>query len=332
MSSKPHITFIIPGLFQPLKLWRQDFAFQPVAESLLALCASTRSESLPVTGLENTLFHLLGHPVDAGVPFAYYRYQLDFGAAPQQEVMCADPVLLQGGIDQVTLHPVLPVLSADEAADLLKLLNAHLAEDHLQLVAQHPQRWYLLGQGGHKPFPEQTTPLSQARGQNIFQLLPEGNRAYWHRLLNELQMLLHDRGAANAVWFWGEADPGRIASAPLQQGWQVPAITLTASMGAAAVQADAVNAADFRALASAETTVVVLENLLVAAVSDDTSQWQQALDHLEARWLLPALQAWQKGQCTISLTACDGRLLHCQQTPAWKFWQNRTVNWEQLAG
>ncbi len=333
MPTSPHLHFFIPGLFQPLDLWRKDFAFQPVAASLLRLCAAVEVEHLPVQGLENTLFQQCGHPAEAEIPYAYYRYLLDFGVPPEQPLLCADPVFLQSGHDQVVLHPELPSLTTQEVATLLTLLNHHLAEDGLQLVAKHPQRWYLLGERVHGATPLRTVPLSQAFGQSIFPLLPQGDKRYWHRLSNEIQMLLHtsDIPAVNALWLWGATTPSALP--PLQKGgWGgFLGLTPTAQLMALATNTPhqpAQKLADCQLKSG--TYAIILEDLLLPSVSDNMQNWQQALDAIEENWLAPALAGMKSAKFSVSLTACDGRTLHCQPTPAWKFWQTKSASWEQL--
>lgn len=333
LANTPHVQLVIPGLWQPLALWRKDFNFRPAAPSLLRLCANHRSESLAVQGLENTLFHLHGHAAATDIPFAYHRYRLDFGVPPALPLLCADPVFLKSGLDSVVMQPVLPSLPADELATLLALLNQHLVEDGLQLVAHHPQRWYLMGERVQGDVPLRTVPLSQALGQSIFPLLPRGDKRYWHRLLNEIQMLLHTREnpAVNALWLWGAANPALLPA--LQTGEQQTFVgaSVTAQVMALATAASYQAATQFADVPlTAGHYTVVLEDLHPCSVADDLQGWQQALADLETAWFAPAFHAMQSGQCSISVTACDGRLLHCQRPSPWKFWGTRPATWEQL--
>lgn len=332
MSAKPHVCFFIPGLFQPLKLWRKDFAFQPEAGHLLRLCANARMESLPVIGLENTLFQHSGFPVAGEMPFAYYRYWLDFGTPPEQPLLCADPVWLQSGIDQVLLRPELPPLTGQEMETLLALLNPHLEDDGLRLAATHPQRWYLLGErAGEAGL--RTTPLSQALGQGIFPLLPQGDKRYWHRLLNEIQMLLHTGGvpAVNALWLWGAANPAALPPPPADGQGEVVGQSAAAQILAVATRSRPQAASRLMdcALGSGDCRIV-LEDLLVPAAVDGLQSWRQALDALEENWFAPALAGAMGGRFSVSLSACDGRIFHCQPVPPWQFWRRQQADWGQL--
>jgi hypothetical protein len=182
--------------------------------------------------------------------------------------------------------------------------------------------------------PLQTVPLSQALGQSIFPLLPQGDKRYWHRLLNEIQMLLHtsEHPAVNALWLWGAANP--TALPPLAAGEQQTFVgaSVTAQVMALATAASYQPASRFADVPfTAGHYRVVLEELHTLSVADDVHAWQQALADLESAWFAPAFRALQSGQCSISVTACDGRLLHCQRQPLWKFWGTRTTTWEQLS-
>lgn len=323
------LQFVVPGLFQPLHLWRADFAFEPVAPHLLRLCAGARPVTLAVRGLENTLFAALGHSAADELPFAYYRYCLDFGAPPTQPLGCADPVWMRSGIDQVTLNADLPDFDPAAAMQLQAILNKHLAEDGLRLVSQHPQRWYLLGEALSGATAPRTVPLSQALGQSVFALLPQHNRRYWHRLLNEIQMLLHDNPhGVNVLWLWGVSDCAQ--SPPLTPRWDsvignsVTAQTLALAANVPYQAATALAQTDY----ASGNHLVILEDLALPALGDNPTVWQTALDALQAAWFEPALAYARSGQ--VILNSADGREWHCQPPAAWRFWLPSSASWVQL--
>lgn len=323
------LEFVVPGLFQPLRLWRSDFAFEPAAPSILRLCAGARCVAVPVQGLENTLFAALGHCTDDELPFAYYRYCLDFGVPPTEPLVCADPVWMCSGIDQVTLNATLPTPDHAAATQLQALLNAHLAQDGLRLVSQHPQRWYLLGSALTGETAPRTVPLSQALGQSVFALLPQRNRRYWHRLLNEIQMLLHDNPhGINALWLWGVSDcaqpPGLTPRWDSVIGNSVTAQTVALAANVPYQAATALAQTDY----ASGKHLVILEDLALPALGDNPTVWQTALDALQTAWFEPALVYARNGQVTLS--SADGREWHCQPPAAWQFWQPRLASWAQL--
>jgi hypothetical protein len=114
-------------------------------------------------------------------------------------------------------------LSGEEAAAMCASLNGHFSGQGMEFVAPHPQRWYVRLEA----LPNmQTTPLSQVIGNDVRMLLPVGNdAAHWHRVFNEIQMLLHahpvndareahGEPTVNSVWFWGA---GNIENISLQK-------------------------------------------------------------------------------------------------------------------
>lgn len=302
----------------------------PVAPALLGLCAQATPSTFPVQGLEATLFHRYGHLATV-TSFAYYRYWLDVGEAPTAPVLCADPVSLHSGIDQVLLKADLPQLAPDEVQSVLALLNPHLAQDDLQLLAPHPQRWYLQGESiADRAL--RTVPLSQVRGQSIFPHLPQGDKRYWHRLLNEIQMLLHSAGtAANGLWLWGEASPNVAGLA--QRGIHTGFIgsSTTAQVMALATQQPYYPATTLAGDDGVGCYGIVLEDLLLSAANDDYQSWQQVLQRLEADWFAPALAGMRKGKYQVRLTACDGRFWHCQAPPRWQFWKKPQATWARFS-
>lgn len=123
-----------------------------------------------------------------------------------------DPVHLVLQRDYFSLGPRL-LLSLEESQALLALLSQHFAADGLTfLAASIPGYWYLHLQDDPQI---STAELSVAIGRDTTSYMPQGQgAARWNRLLNEMQMLLHEhpinqarelRGelAANSVWLSG---------------------------------------------------------------------------------------------------------------------------------
>jgi hypothetical protein len=326
------IKFVVPGLLQAVVLWQKDFAFQAQAPYLLALLGQAKRQALGVQGLIPTLFQQAGF-TGQEIPFAYYRYLTEFGHAPSTPLLCADPVYLQTGIQEVVLHPQLPELNNEQQSALLNRLQPWLAEDGLSLIAQSPNHWYLSVPEQTQALPTQTTPLSQALGQGIYPLLAEGNKRYWHRLGNELQMLLHQANVpqVNALWLWG-ASPLPVTALPKQNGG-VLGHSLTAKTYATATQQTYQTATQWSALDPQSDYVIVLEDLQLPTLTDDMQTWQSVLNHYEQAWFAPALEALYTDKAQISISAGDGNLWQVQvPRRSWKFWQKPTVaTWENLS-
>jgi hypothetical protein len=326
------LKFVVPGLWQAVALWQKDFAFQAQAPSLLSLLGQAKPQALGVQGLIPTLFQFAGF-TGQEIPFAYYRYRTEFGNSPETALLCADPVYLQTGIQDIVLNPQLPLLNHAQQQALFNTLQPLLAEDGLSLMAHSPNHWYLSVPEHTQVLPTQTTPLMQALGQSIYPLLARGNKRYWHRLGNELQMLLHQANVphVNALWFWG-ASPLPVTHLPKQTG-RVLGHSLIAQTYASATQQPYQAATQWSALDAQSDYVIVLEDLQLAALTDDMQAWQATINHYEQVWFTPALTAVTAGKAQISISACDGNLWHVQAPRrSWKFWQKPPVaTWNSLS-
>jgi hypothetical protein len=130
----------------------------------------------------------------------------------------ADPVALTPDLTAVWLRG--PV-ALDWDAPAMESVQDALAEsfEHAGLDWHRPAT----GQPGRIRFEAPTgihfTPLNEARGRRLDEILPSGEDVRrWHGLINELQMVFHQFRSLNAThsggygfWFWGEgalpADP-----------------------------------------------------------------------------------------------------------------------------
>lgn len=141
------------------------------------------------------------------------------GQEPEGYCLFAYPVYLHARREQLILMtgPEFE-LSDGEAESVLESLRAHFPEWRIERTAD--AMWFIIVDDD----PDlDTTPLQYVLGENINDHLPRGGDAMaWHRILNELQMLLfdcevnRDREAAgqppvNSLWFWGG---GRLPAAP----------------------------------------------------------------------------------------------------------------------
>ena len=135
--------------------------------------------------------------------------------------MRADPVYLHTEPNGLLLYesstfssPVVTDAEADAiSAQRVAAVQQHLAQYEMALLVAHPQRWYVrLPQ----VMAARTWEPGAVNGQNIRHYLPQGKeQAFWHRLQNEIQMLLHNINQhtlsassvlplVNSVWFWGQ--------------------------------------------------------------------------------------------------------------------------------
>ena len=334
--SKPELHLIIPRLFQPLNVWHNDFSFSADALSLSNLLKQYKvSQSYSGTGLHAGVFASIGC-FEGELPIAQYRFQAlqnpktvrnrggVFENNPKM-LLCADPVHLEVGINDITMTDYMDDLSDADAIAIIDALNAHFEQDGIEFIRGSNAQWYL-------SLPQEedvaTTPLSEALRKNIINFLPESKDRNWKIIQNETQMLLHGlsinqeremQGLAtvNSLWFWGAGQAQDFKH------------TVTSVMGSEILAAAAdcpkqelTENTDFQALSKSAKgkTVVVLDQLMDAALYDDVDRFQQVLTHLDHTIIRPLLSEWNAGKINISIDSCDGKILQPQKAPSWKFW------------
>ena len=127
--------------------------------------------------------------------------------------LSATPVHLETRRNALVLNDALVRdITNDESAAFALTLADHLREENIALHAPRPGVWFLRCDAAPAM---STTSLATAAGRDVRPFLPQGkDGARWHRILTEIQMLLHShplndvresRGLApvNSVWLWG---------------------------------------------------------------------------------------------------------------------------------
>lgn len=260
---------------------------------------------------------------------------------------CADPVHLRLQRDSFTVADgVSRSQTLRQAQQLVEALNAHFVEDGMCFFAPHASRWYL--RLVHRPSLT-TTPLSETVGRNIHHLLPQGGDAlWWHKWLNEVQMLLHGHFVnldlerqgvlpVNSVWPWGGGVLSTGLPRPGLAVWASDALTT----GLACAHDCMVASLPFSAeewLAQghrATDSLVVLDHLAQADLHDDPRAWHEALQHLERHWFQPLLQALRQGSLArLDLYLAGTHSVHghaVTRADLRRFWR-RARPWEAYLG
>jgi hypothetical protein len=179
-------------------------------------------------------------------------------------------------------------------------------------------------------------PLSQAVGRNVHGLLPKGAEAmHWHRIFNEIQMLLFNHSVnearelrgelpVNSVWFWG----GSATDVSLQKNYQ-------------SVGADEVLPEMFAAVAGIPFTgwprqwgsqegdgeqLLVWAGLRRALQCGDLAAWRDALQDFETGYARPLWQALRSGkiaQLRVDVLGGDDvRRVSLNRADTWAFWRS----------
>ena len=163
-----------------------------------------------------TLFDQFGHEHSdtQDFPVAAITALTDLENSEGKTWMRADPVFLHTDLTSLVLFDSQSFsLTKGEAEGIFSIINPLLEEDGLHLICgDEPSRWYL--ELKNNPSISTAFPCV-VNSHDIRPFLPDGkDNAYWIRLGNEIQMLLHDcsinqerrqKGelAINSVWFWG---------------------------------------------------------------------------------------------------------------------------------
>ncbi|UXY14530.1 hypothetical protein N8I74_14555 [Chitiniphilus purpureus] len=271
------------------------------------------------------------------LPVAPLTLTADLAGAPAGYWLRADPVHLRANRDQLLLSDAgLLQITQAEADALAAAINALIAEDGLTLHAPTPDRWYL-----HLPADPQlaTTPLAAVVGRSIEPWLPQGSAALrWHRLLNEIQMLLYTHPVndarfesgqpqINSLWLWGGGEN------PLTVCPEAPADTVytndtlvQALVAAGKGRVEPLPAGGGILKAGG---MAVLDALALPARYGDAAAWREAWSQLERDWFAPLLTRLQAGEVERLALSLPELGLAVATGPAlrWCFWRQPRAPW-----
>ncbi len=205
-------TLFIPHLLPPRELadalWRTVDA--PQLKTMLARAAMSSDVKMDT---EAWLCEKFGIARQQEWPLAPLLANSEKLAANNGYWLCATPVHLEARRNALVLaDPETLAINAEESTAFSATLATHLQDENLTLHAPQPNRWFL--QCDATPAMT-TTHLATVTGRDVRPYLPQGtDSARWHRILTEIQMLLHAhplndareaRGLlpVNSVWLWG---------------------------------------------------------------------------------------------------------------------------------
>jgi hypothetical protein len=250
--------------------------------------------------------------------------RLGDGESPDDSYwIAADPVHLRADRDALLLVDASRFqLDSEDARTLVEALNRHFGPAELYFSAPNPTRWYArVAQAADI----EAIPLREAAGCNVDQLLPRGKDALaWHRIFNEVQMLLHNhplneareaRGElpVNSVWFWGGGTLPRSVQGRWAHVWANDALSRGLALAAG------IDVSDLpRSLAAC---IEAAQDGAQLAVLD-----QVDFDALETNWIAPALQAVRAqvlGEVSLwTQLGSELRRFDLARSDMWKFWRD----------
>lgn len=320
------LDLLLPGLFDRLAEWNASYAETPDAPILSGRLGKAGRNRQPGRGFERTLCALLdpGADSDAEPPLGCWLSGLD-GAV----VCCAEPVHLKPGISDLVLVDSAQLrLEDDEAALLEKQVDEYLRPVGGRFVYRDGMGFL----GFEQAPPLRSWSSSEVAGRGIQARLPGGeDSAWWHRLLNELQMLMYDsalnrlreeRGKApvSGLWLWGGGErrprpEGRYDAAIADGGL---AERLLRQCGVPVV--DGIEAALTQAAPGGGRILWVWRGLQAAAQYDDYAAWREQLRRLDERLGQVLRSDLRCHDWRINLIS-DGWRFEIRPRQAWRFWR-----------
>ncbi|HEX8009936.1 MAG TPA: hypothetical protein VF814_03220 [Casimicrobiaceae bacterium] len=204
------LTLVIPGPFDlPASVLASA---DPCTRAFSRLLAADRAPMLEDDGLLASSCRALGIARQSDWPAAPGLARAA-GLDPEGAYwLCAEPVTLVVGRDDVRLAGLVDDLDAHDAQSLVGALSDHFAADALRFFAPTPRHWFARIPSAQRL---ETRPPEAALGAPLFGFLPAGpDAARWRRWQSELQMLLFEHPAnrarersrlapVNSVWLWG---------------------------------------------------------------------------------------------------------------------------------
>lgn len=298
----------------------------------------------PTADFESGLFALLGvaqgHGVDPPVGSALYFDE--FGQVPPSTCFAAEPVFLEAGLRDVSLHRA-ATLALDEAdADsFLESLEEHFREDGWGFCRGPSGRWYALGA---EHLQVTTHSPMVAPNQRLEDLLPKGSGApQLHQFLNEAQMLLHNhpvnrRRAAcgqrpvNGIWLWG----GGPLAEQYPCDWSavisdLPLAEALARRGGAQSLSLPKSAGNLNIEQPKGRLLVIDDRALHLLSSGDLSRWREWLEIFDRSILGPAMRALRHKSIEQVVLDYGGDRLLCRRRSSWSWSWRRQRGKQRIA-
>jgi hypothetical protein len=327
------VTLFVPSLFWP-EAADADASSGPRLPALETLLSRGTTADSACENEPAWLCGRFGVEKHVDWPVAPLAFAGDGGDPGAGYWLRADPVHLRVHNDGlILLAPETLEIAEDESRELTGALNRQFEAEGFVFRAPHPRRWYVRIRQAPRAPKIRTIALKQAIGRDVNRLLPEGEeRLRWHRIFNEVQMLLHahpvnmareKRGATlvNSLWFWGGGTLPATSSPfdavqsndPLAMG-----LAKTAGIMPAPVPADS-------GLAAGNNSLVDIRDAEHEFIRGNVASWQAVLEKLETRWFVPVLDGLRVGRIgrAVVATVTGGRRHEWSVTRGalWRIWK-----------
>jgi hypothetical protein len=220
-------------------------------------------------------------------------------------------------------------LTDEESRILFESIKSLFEESGHTLIYGDARTWFVRADNWAEL---STSTPDAANGHNIDIWMPRGpGEREWRKLLNEVQMTWHAHPLnaeremqgpppINSLWLWaGSRDETTGGKLPYQQIFN-PYSWMPDFSGKSMPRANAADILD----SPAQTGLVVLDELMDAAMASDWSSWLDLMHRLENEWMAPLLGALRNGRIgeIRILLNHNSKLLEivCSKNSVKKFW------------
>lgn len=337
-AKSTHLDILIPGLFDGLTNWPENRNQAKQKTALGWLLSRGNFSRQDATGFEVSLWRCFDPELKQGDELPVAALRTKNSDTPS---LCADPVHLQIGVTDAELFFGSDLmLSQAESEEIMMLLNNFLKEDDLRFNLDE-NGWGTLLLDKHADI--KTTALSLVPGRLLTEKLPSGlDQSRWHKLSNEIQMLLHGaafnqrREAAgkldiNTLWFWGGGELVR----PLKSDYQLivsddDLAKLLANRTDTEIISVPESIDELREIVFDGSVLLVLDKLLAYSQKNDYLGWARQLEQYEQQWFKPLEQNLRtKAVKSSSILTSTGECFDYLSRHRWRFWRKEhdLQNW-----
>jgi len=328
-----NLTLFVPGMLGPDAACSDEF--MPALPALEWLLAHARHTRLHGGSFHRMLAGLMGldSDVDRDVPVAAVTRMVDDHDALQGCWMRADPVHLSPDrTGLILMDSFILNLSRHDALALAAEVNRVLADYNWMVEVPSPDRWYIRLDAT----PDiTTTDLPDVIGRDINRYLPRGDdSAKLHRILNEIQMQLHDSEVnqyregkgelpVNSIWFWGVGEmPGHVRTTGMRvfgEDCFLEGLALKTGVQYQPVPAGMEDL--LAACGRGDEVLLLLRHCQVPSQYQNLQLWHEALSLLEERWFEPCLRALHRGAIRHLRIMTESGLFDIGRLSRLKFWR-----------
>lgn len=330
-----NITLFIPGLLTPARdSTANDFPEIPALKFLLSHGQSVNNKT---SGISETLWNLFGvqREPDRDLPVAAVTHLIDENQMHEGVWMRADPVHLSSDVSKMILMDDNSFnLDQHDALILAADIRQLFTDRGLNLYAPTIHRWYV--EIAQRP-EIMTTPVHEVTGKDISAFLPRGpDQLFWNKLLNEIQITLHNSPVNNArgersellinsVWFWGSGSLPKSINTPYNKVYTDDIISrgLAVLSGKNSYELPE-DVSDILMVTTAE------DNILVVVVFGyyhtqymNHHGWLDFINYLETQWFSPLLREIRQGRINSLRVIDEHKQVTINRLSLLKFWKGK---------